>query len=48
MGADQMEDPEFQAEADRLKLDVDPLTGAEVADLLKDLMATPPEVVTRV
>jgi tripartite-type tricarboxylate transporter receptor subunit TctC len=43
-----MKDPEFLAEADRLKLDVDPLNGVEVADLVKDLMATPPDVVTRV
>jgi tripartite-type tricarboxylate transporter receptor subunit TctC len=45
---DTMKDPEFLADADRLKLDIDPLSGAEVAALVKDLMATPADVVTRV
>ncbi len=45
---DIMKDPEFVAEALKLNLEVDPMTGAEVADLVKKVNATPPEVVQRV
>ena len=43
-----MKDPAFVAEAIKLNLEVDPMTGAEVADLVKKVNATPPDVVQRV
>ena len=42
-----MKDPEFLAEADKLGLEVGPLTGREIGDLLTKLYAAPPEVVQR-
>ena len=43
-----MRDPAFLAEAKRLLLDVEPMTGEEVAELVKSVLATPPAVVARV
>jgi len=43
-----MRDPAFLAEARRLLLDVEPMTGEEVAALVKSVLATPPAVVARV
>jgi tripartite-type tricarboxylate transporter receptor subunit TctC len=40
-----MLDPEFRDEAARLNLDVDPVGGAEVETLLKEIYASPREVV---
>jgi len=40
-----MKDPDFLADAHKLELDVDPLSGAEVAALLQRLYATPKDVV---
>ena len=40
-------DPAFRAEAQRMKLLVTPMTGAEVAHRITDLYATPSDVVTR-
>jgi hypothetical protein len=40
-----MKDPEFLDEARRLNLNVDPIGGDEVGALLKDVYASPPEVV---
>jgi tripartite-type tricarboxylate transporter receptor subunit TctC len=45
---DTMKDPAFVAEAVKLNLEVDPMTGAEVADLVKKVSATPADVVKRV
>ena len=43
-----MKDREFLAEADKLKLEINPLTGAQVEDLVKQVYAgTPPEVAKR-
>jgi hypothetical protein len=36
------------AEAKRLLLDIEPMTGEEVAGLVKSVLATPPAVVSRV
>jgi tripartite-type tricarboxylate transporter receptor subunit TctC len=44
---DTVKDPEFLAEEKKLKLDVDPLSGAQVAKILADAYATPPDVVAR-
>ena len=43
-----MKDPEFLAEADKLKIEIDPLTGEQVAALIADIYKTPPETVARV
>jgi len=43
-----MADKDFLAEAEKLKVDVDPLTGEQVADLIAQLYRTPADVVARV
>ena len=43
-----MKDPAFLAEAEKLKLDLDPLTGEQVAELVAQVAATPTDVVARV
>jgi tripartite-type tricarboxylate transporter receptor subunit TctC len=43
-----MKDPAFLAEAEKLKLDIDPLSGAQVAELVAQVAATPPDVAARV
>ena len=40
-------DPSFRAEAHKFDLDVSPLTGEEVAKLVRDMAATPPAVVAQ-
>lgn len=42
-----MKDAAFLAEADRLKLDVDPMTGAEVEAAIRQVLATPADVIAR-
>jgi hypothetical protein len=43
-----MKDPAFLAEAEKLKLDIDALSGEEVARLVAQVAATPPDVAARV
>jgi tripartite-type tricarboxylate transporter receptor subunit TctC len=43
-----MKDPDYLAEADKLKIDVDPLTGAELATLVAQVSQTPADTVARV
>jgi tripartite-type tricarboxylate transporter receptor subunit TctC len=43
-----MKDPAYLAEADKLKIEVDPLTGEEVAALVERVSRTPPDTVARV
>jgi tripartite-type tricarboxylate transporter receptor subunit TctC len=43
-----VKDPAFIEEALKLKLEVDPMSGEEVADLVRKVNATPPDVVKRV
>jgi tripartite-type tricarboxylate transporter receptor subunit TctC len=43
-----MKDPGFLAEADKLKLDIDPLTGEQVAELVAQVSRTPPDIAARV
>jgi hypothetical protein len=48
-GFDRMvEDPAFRADAERLQIDLGPLTGPEVARLVTSIMATPPATVEQV
>jgi tripartite-type tricarboxylate transporter receptor subunit TctC len=43
-----MKDPAYLAEADKLKIDVDPLTGEAVAALVEQVSRTPTDTVARV
>jgi tripartite-type tricarboxylate transporter receptor subunit TctC len=43
-----MKDREFLAEAERLKIEIDPMSGEEIAKMLEQIARTPPEVVNRV
>jgi tripartite-type tricarboxylate transporter receptor subunit TctC len=43
-----MKDPDYLAEAEKLKIDVDPLTGTELAALVAQVAQTPAETVARV
>jgi len=40
-----MKDPSFLADASKLSVDVSPMSGAEIVQLLKDIYATPQDVV---
>jgi len=42
-----MKDPEFLAEAKKLNLDVNPLAGKTITDLLTELYATPKAVIEK-
>jgi tripartite-type tricarboxylate transporter receptor subunit TctC len=43
-----MKDQDFLAEAEKLKIEIDPLSGEQVADLIEQLYRTPPDTVARV
>jgi tripartite-type tricarboxylate transporter receptor subunit TctC len=43
-----MKDPDYLAEADRLKIDVEPLSGEQVAALVEQVSRTPPNTVAKV
>jgi tripartite-type tricarboxylate transporter receptor subunit TctC len=43
-----VKDPFFLTDASRAKIDIDPLSGAEVQALVEDVSRTPPDVVARV
>jgi tripartite-type tricarboxylate transporter receptor subunit TctC len=43
-----MKDKEFLTEADKLKIEIDPLTGEQVTALIADIYKTPAETVARV
>jgi hypothetical protein len=43
-----MKDPDFLAEADKMKLEIDPLNGQQVSELVVQVLATPKDVVERV
>ncbi len=43
-----MKDKEFLAEADKLKLEIDPMSGEEIAKMLDQISRTPADVVERV
>ena len=43
-----MRDADFLAEAGKMRLDIDPLSGAEIEDVLRKAAASPPEVLERV
>jgi tripartite-type tricarboxylate transporter receptor subunit TctC len=43
-----LSDPEFKADAEKRRIEVDPLPGEKVAEIIKETMATPKEIVERV
>ena len=43
-----VKDPEFLKEAGKEKLDIDPLTGEQVQELIEQVSRTPPDIVARV
>ncbi len=43
-----MADPQFREEAKKLRLDVDPVSGADLEKTIRDIYATPKSVVDRV
>lgn len=43
-----MRDPDFLAEAGKMRLDIDPLSGEEIEEVLRKAAASPPEVLERV
>lgn len=43
-----MKDPEFLAEAEKLKIEVDPLSGEQVSELVANVFKTPADTVERV
>lgn len=45
--ADTMADPDFRADAVKAGLDINPVSGEEIAKLVASLNATPPEVIAR-
>ncbi len=42
-----LKDPEVAAEAEKMKLNLAPMTGAEVTETIAGIMATPPEIIER-
>jgi len=42
-----MKDPDFLAEAQRLSVDIDPMTGAEVQEAVRQILATSRDVIAR-
>jgi hypothetical protein len=40
-----MKDPEFLADANKLRVDVAPLTGQRVQEVVHNLFASPPDIV---
>ena len=43
-----MKDPEFLAEAEKLHLEIDPLTGEQVQDIVTSVLKTPEQVIERI
>jgi tripartite-type tricarboxylate transporter receptor subunit TctC len=40
-----VKDPAFLAQADKMKVEIDPTTGAEVQQVSKQILSTPPDIV---
>ena len=43
-----MKDPEYLAECEKFKIDIEPLSGVEIAELLQKIYKTPADTVERV
>jgi hypothetical protein len=46
--SDSMSDPDFLEEAAKMQLDLNPLSGARVSEIVNESLATPPELVEKV
>lgn len=44
---DTVKDPDFLADAKKLNLDIDPVSGTELQSVVEDVLASPPKVVNR-
>jgi tripartite-type tricarboxylate transporter receptor subunit TctC len=44
---DTMKDKDFLAEADKMQLEINPVSGEDVEKLVKEVYATPPDVVAK-
>ncbi len=44
---DTMKDKDFLAEADKTQLEVNPVSGADVETLVKDVYATPSDIIAK-
>jgi hypothetical protein len=42
-----MVDPEFKADAEKARIDINPTSGQKVQELVTRIFATPPETVAR-
>jgi hypothetical protein len=42
-----MKDPEFLAELDKRKFDLDPVAGDELDRIVKEVMTQPPDIIAR-
>jgi hypothetical protein len=45
---DTMKDPNFLADADKLKLEIDPLTGEQVQDIVSRVLGTPKPLINQI
>ena len=45
---DTLRDPDFLAEADKLKFEIAPITGKEIRDFVDEIMALKPETVDKI
>ena len=43
-----LKDPEFLAEATRLKFEIEPITGKQIRDFVDEIMALKPETVDKI
>jgi tripartite-type tricarboxylate transporter receptor subunit TctC len=44
---DTMTDRDFVAEADKIQLEINPVSGADVEKLVKEVYATPPDIIAK-
>jgi tripartite-type tricarboxylate transporter receptor subunit TctC len=42
-----MADPQFREEGEKLKLDINPTSGPQLAKIISELVNTPPDIVAR-
>jgi tripartite-type tricarboxylate transporter receptor subunit TctC len=42
-----MTDRDFVAEADKIQLEINPVSGADVETLVKEVYATPPDIIAK-
>ena len=45
---DVVKDPDFLSEANRLRIEIDPLTGVELQKIVHEVQSIPPDVIEKV